>query len=171
MWVVESGLGGRAVIPTGAFGRVTGLAGAGYRGDGAVGRHLADAVVQRVRDQELAVGKGQDVVRKVQEGGGRRAAIAAPISRVGALLAGAGHRRDDAVGGDGGYFADAMVAFVGNEVAIVIRERYLARDGEIGQSRGAAITARISRVGSALLTRAGDGRDDAVGGNGGHVAD
>src|SRR5207253_2708541 len=125
--------------------------GAGVGRDGATGGDLADAVVLRVRDVEVAGGIEGHAAWADELRGGRGAAVARE-----ALRTGAGVGRDDAAGGD---LPDAVVLTLRDvEVAGGIEGH---ADGfvELRGGRGAAVACETHR------TCAGVGRDGAVGGD------
>src|SRR5439155_1371940 len=117
--------------------------------DGAAGADLADAVVVRVGDVEVAGGIEGHAVGAAELSGGRGAAVARE-----ALRTGAGVGRDGAAGGD---LPDAVVLTLRDvEVAGGIEGH---ADGfvELRGGRGAAVACETHR------TCAGVGRDGAVG--------
>src|SRR6202142_2898492 len=82
---------------------------AGYRGDGAVGSHLANPHATPVRDVEVPSGVNGHSVGPTEGGVGRRASIA---GRAGD--AGAGHGRDGAIARDP---ANPQIGAVGDKEA------------------------------------------------------
>ena len=103
--------------------------------DGAVRRHLADPVVERVGDVEVACGIDRHALRPVQLGVDGRRAVAAVSGQ-----AGARHRRDGAIGRDP---ADHVVARVGDVQVARGVEGQAGRPVEL-RGRGGAAVARIS---------------------------
>ena len=137
--------GGAAVVD-----RVTPAAGDG-RDDPAPSRHLADAVVRRVRDEEVARSVDGDTGRDPQLGAGGGAPIAAEVDITGARDGG-----DDP--GAAGDPADAVVRRVRDEEVAGGVDGDAARDPQLGAGGGAVVTAEAG------VTGAGDRGDDPAAG-------
>ncbi len=146
-----------------AVARESGRAHAGDGRDDAGGRHLADAVVAAVGDQEAAVGRRRDSAGCRQSCERRRAAVV----RVPALPD-AGDGGDDAVRAD---LADPRVAGVGDQEAAVGRGGDAARSLERGGRRRqviAEIDARRPSAGDRRDHPGGDHANAVVAGVGDH---
>src|SRR5439155_134534 len=143
---LELGGGGGAAVVDG----VTPAAGDG-RDDPAPSRHLADAVVRRVRDEEVARSVDGDTGRDPQLGAGGGAPIAAEVD-----ITGAGDGGDDP--GAAGDPADAVVRRVRDEEVAGGVDGDAARDPQLGAGGGAVVTAEAG------VTGAGDRGDDPAAG-------
>ena len=119
----------RAAVPA-----VAGVPGPGERRDRAVRRDAAYRVVRAVGDEEAAVARRPDVVRVVQLGGGRRAAVAAVAGD-----AVAGHRGDRPVRPDA---PDPLVADVVDEEAAVGERRDPERDVQLRRRGRSSVAAK-----------------------------
>ncbi len=108
----------------------------------------AHAVVQRVGDVDVAVGRGGDRAGRVQRGLGRRLVVA-----VVAVLARSGDGGDDP--GRSIDAADAVVVRVGDDQIAVGRDRDAVRRVELRHDRGAVVAGEAG----AQLVAAGDRLD------------
>ena len=135
------------------------VAGAGERGDVAVGVHLADAVVRLIRNVDVA-GRVQGHPERSVQAGGRSHDDVIGIAVVGGR-AGARHRRDNrAVRGrngavDGGDFTDAVVALIRNVHVAGSVKSHTRRIIYLGAGGGSSVPRDAARAG------AGHRRDDA----------